>query len=99
MKIEFADKNRIIITGDVKSLDNYSEIRKSIQEFIDTGEKYLTVDIADSMIITSSLIGYFTKIIHADGIKLTIVVHSERLYDLLEDLNLTAMFNVKKEIG
>lgn len=97
MKVEFIDKFRLRITGEVKSLDNYSEIKKVIQGFIDTGEKTLVIDIADSMMITSSIIGYFTKIIHADGIRLSIIVHSDRLYELLEDLNLVVMFNVRKE--
>lgn len=98
MKIEFTDKHRMKIIGEVKSLDNYAEIKRVIQGYIETGEKILIIDIVDSMMITSSIIGYFTKIIHADGMKLSIIVHGERLYELLEDLNLVVMFNVRKEI-
>ncbi len=50
------------------------------------------------MTITSSIIGLFTKTVHGDGLKIKLLVHSDRLYNLLEDLNLITIFNVSKKI-
>lgn len=94
MTVELKNCNTMVVTGDVKNLDCYTEIKKAIQSCLDAGEKNITVEILDSIMITSSIIGYFTKLIHADGVKLNIVVQSERLYSLLTDLNLVKMFNV-----
>lgn len=94
MRIELKDCRTMTITGEVKSLDCYAEIKKNVQQIVDSGEESITIEVIDSMMITSSIIGYFTKIIHADGVKLNMVVHSSRLYELLEDLNLVKMFNV-----
>jgi len=98
MHAHFIDRTRLVISGEVKTLDNYTEIRNLIQDFIASGEKVLVVEVIDSMMITSAIIGYFTKIIHLDGIRMTMIVHNQRLYELLQDLNLIKMFNVKKEI-
>lgn len=87
--------NTMVVTGEVKNLDCYSEIKKTVQECVDSGERDITIEMVDSMMITSSIIGYFTKLIHADGVRISLVVYSERLFSLLEDLNLVEMLNVK----
>ncbi|MGE4267789.1 MAG: hypothetical protein AB7F25_10170 [Deferribacterales bacterium] len=95
MHIEFPGKNTMRLSGEVNTIENYTEIKDSILKFITTGEKELIMEITDSMTITSSIIGFFTKIIHRDGINLSLLVHDRRLYSLLEDLNLIKLFNVR----
>ncbi|MCD8553724.1 hypothetical protein [Seleniivibrio sp.] len=95
MHIEFPGKNTMRISGEVNTIENYTEIKDSILKFISSCEKELIIEITDSMTMTSSIIGFFTKIIHRDGINLSLLVHDRRLYGLLEDLNLIKLFNVR----
>jgi hypothetical protein len=96
MQIECPNKNTIRLRGEVRTIENYTEIKTSVTNFIASGEKDLIIEITDSMTITSSIIGFFTKIIHRDGINLSLLIHDQRLYSLLEDLNLIKLFNVRR---
>jgi len=86
---------KIVIEGNIKSISDFHEIKSIVDEVIES-TKNLDILIRDSFSITSSVIGYFNKIIHKDGINLTLTVTDTRLYELLEDLNLIALFHVKK---
>jgi hypothetical protein len=95
MQIECPNKNTIRLRGEVRTIENYTEIKTAVTSFIASGEKDLIIEITDSMTITSSIIGFFTKIIHRDGINLSLLIHDQRLFSLLEDLNLIKLFNVR----
>jgi type IV secretory pathway ATPase VirB11/archaellum biosynthesis ATPase len=95
MHIAFPNKNTMLLSGEVRTIENYTDIKNAVLSFIATGEKVLIIEITDSMTITSAIIGFFTKIIHRDGINLSLLVHDNRLYSLLEDLNLIKLFNVR----
>ncbi len=96
MIVEFPEPNVMRLGGDVKTIENYVELKRRLTEFIASGEKELTIEITDSMSINSSIIGFFTKIIHRDGISLSLKVHDKKLYSLLCDLNLIKFFNVRQ---
>lgn len=46
--------------------------------------------------MTSSVIGFFIKVIFQDKVSIHVYVKDDRLYSLLEDLNLIETFKVKK---
>jgi hypothetical protein len=56
----------------------------------------VVVDIKDSISITSSIIGYFTKLVQKEGVDLSIKVGDQSLMELFEDLNLVSLFKVRK---
>ena len=87
--------NKITIEGNIKSISDFHEI-KSVMDEVITRSKEIEILVKDSFSITSSVIGYFNKIIHKDGVTLHLSVTDKRLYELLEDLNLIALFHVKK---
>lgn len=87
--------NKISITGNIKSNQDFQNIKNSVDSVI-TSHKSITVDVKDSMSFTSSTIGYFNKIILKDKIDVHINVGDKALYNLLDDLNLTAVFKLRK---
>jgi hypothetical protein len=90
------DDNLIIIEGNIKSVSDYTEIQGHLQSVIANGASSVTIKIVDSISITSSVIGIFLKVIKKDGIALSVQVGNRHLYDLLNELNLLAVFNVRQ---
>ena len=89
--------NTITISGNIKSVSDYQEIKKVMDEAIQNN-KSIILNIKDSISIISSVIGYFNKLVLKDKIDLHIYVGDEQLMELFEDLNLVSMFKVKKYI-
>ncbi|HIC10369.1 MAG TPA: hypothetical protein EYO61_03300 [Campylobacterales bacterium] len=90
------DENVITIHGNIKSVSDYTEIQGHLQAAIANGNTSITIKIVDSISITSSVIGIFLKVIKKDGVNLTVLVGNKHLYDLLNELNLLAVFNVRQ---
>ena len=87
--------NVITITGNIKSVSDYQMIKKSVDSFV-VNNRSVVIDIKDSISITSSIIGYFTKLVQKDGINLSIKVGNNNLMELFEDLNLVTLFKARK---
>ncbi len=87
----------IVITGTIKTIANAQTIKEAIRK---THEQHLdhiiNLVIKDSFIITSSVIGFVIKAIKMDKIALHVNIGSEELYEMLEDMNLIDMMNVRK---
>lgn len=87
----------IVISGDIKSIDDYQKIKEVVRDLIvHRNVEAITVDIPDSASVTSSVIGFFLKLVYEDKINMSLQVKNERLYSLLETLNLTDAFNVSR---
>jgi hypothetical protein len=89
------NSNRITIEGNIKSVGDFQTIKSSVDSLLSTN-KSIVVEIKDSLSITSAVIGYFNKLILKDKINMQIHVGNTQLYELLDDLNLTSVFNLKK---
>lgn len=89
--------NKVLISGNIKSINDFNVIKQSIDQMI-YKHKSIYIDIIDSMSITSSVIGYINKIIHKDKIDVNILIHDKNLLRLFDDLNLTQTFKVKSNI-
>lgn len=87
--------NTLKIVGNIKSVNDYQEIKTAADNLVQE-HKSIIVRIEDSLSITSSVIGYFNKIVLRDSINLSMEVGNKQLMDLLEDLHLTSVFKVKK---
>ncbi len=90
-----ASANRVTIKGNIKSIQDYQKIKDVIDEIIKTN-KYVVLNIEDSISVTSSVIGYFNKLVLKDNIDLQINVGDEQLMELFQDLNLVSLFKIKK---
>lgn len=96
MKIT-SDGNRITISGMINSQEDYEEMKEKFMEVVNSGVKDIIVFTPEPFSFTSSVVGFFTKIIFRDKVYLTMYIKDRLLYGLMEDLNLIETFNIKKD--
>ncbi len=87
--------NIVKITGNIKSVGDFQSIKSTI-DAIKGSTSTITLDIQDSISITSSVIGYLNKLVLKDSIDLNMKVGNAQLMELLNDLNLTGTFKAKR---
>ncbi|MEO1937315.1 MAG: hypothetical protein ABGW85_01635 [Sulfurimonas sp.] len=87
--------NVVTIKGNIKTVSDYQEIKSTLDSMI-TAHKSITINIPDSISITSSVIGYFTKLVQKEKIDLSIKVGDSDLMELFDDLGLVSLFKVRK---
>ncbi|ABB43491.1 conserved hypothetical protein [Sulfurimonas denitrificans DSM 1251] len=87
--------NIVTIAGNIKSISDFQAIKKIVDD-VAAAHKAIHLNIVDSLSITSSVIGYLNKLVLKDNIDLHVNVGNEQLLELLDDLNLTAMFKAKR---
>ncbi len=87
--------NTITITGNIKSVLDFSQI-KTVVDGVVLQHKDIAVNIVDSLSITSSVIGYFNKLILKDQININMRIGNEQLLHLISDLNLTSTFKARR---
>jgi len=87
--------NSITIEGNIKSVNDYQEIKTSVNDLV-SNHKEIDMIIKDSLSITSSVIGYLNKLVLKDGIKINMKIGDAQLMELLEDLNLKKVFNARQ---
>jgi hypothetical protein len=90
-----ASGSTVTISGNIKSVNDFQAIKEKMDSVIASNSE-LTLIIEDSISITSSVIGYFNKLILKDGIKIKMLIGNDDLISLLDDLNLTSVFDVRK---
>ncbi len=89
--------NQIIISGQVKTMEHYKQIKSQLHNLLQTKPIDITVEITNSVSLPSSVIGLFLKTVHQDNVKISLVVHNENLITLLNELNLTNQFEITLE--
>ena len=88
--------SEIVITGNIKNTSDYQSIKDNVNALVQSGAKSIIVKTPESFSMTSSVIGFFIKVIFQDKVSIHVDVKDDRLYSLLEDLNLIETFKVKK---
>ncbi len=87
--------NIVTITGNIKTVNDFQDIKTNIDAVV-ANKKSIVVNLVDSLSITSSVIGYFNKLVLKDKIDLTLRVGNDQLIELLEDLSLKSLFKARK---
>ncbi len=87
--------NTITITGNIKTPGDFQNIKTSVDLLV-SQNKTITVVMENSFSITSSVIGYFNKIVLKDHIVLNMKIGNAQLIELLNDLHLSSVFKVTK---
>ncbi|MEA2090863.1 MAG: hypothetical protein U9O83_00665 [Campylobacterota bacterium] len=90
-----SSSNTIEITGNIKSINHLSEIKNLVDSVV-TQHRNIVIHITDSLSITSSVIGYFNKLILKDHINIEMRIGNDQLMHLLNDLNLASTFKARK---
>ncbi|MFP4332293.1 MAG: hypothetical protein ACOCP1_03655 [Campylobacterales bacterium] len=96
MEARVIKDGEISIAGNIKTITDYQEIKRVVKEQMEQGVNTINIKITESFSITSSVVGFFLKVINKDKVQLNIYVKDDRLYKILNDLNLVELFNVKK---
>ncbi len=86
--------NTVTINGNIKSVSDYQSIKSTIDALAMNDS--ITINITDSISITSSVIGYFNKLVLKDKKNIDMRIGNEQLMELLQDLNLASIFNARK---
>jgi len=87
--------NSVTITGNIKTIGDYQAIKNRLENLAENS-KSITIDIKDSISITSSVIGYLTKLVQKDKVDIQIRVGDANLYDLFDEINLVKLFKVTR---
>lgn len=94
MKIK-QEGHSLFIEGNIKTVGDFQEIKRIIDEMI-VHSSTINMMLLDSISMTSSVIGYLTKIVLKDKISLSISVGNEELMALLDDLGVAELLHVRK---
>ena len=87
----------INIEDNIKSLSDNDDIKVAIENAWNTNsDNPIEIHIKDSFIITSSVIGFLIKYIKKDKIPITLYIKNEELYEMMDDMNLIQVLNIKK---
>lgn len=89
------ESNIVTITGNIKSISDFQVIKQALDKVV-AHHKSVTINIINSLSITSSIIGYFNKLVLKDNIDLHMNIGDEQLLHLLDDLNLVSTFKARK---
>ncbi|MCD6432908.1 MAG: hypothetical protein J7L21_02600 [Sulfurimonas sp.] len=87
--------NSVTIRGNIKSVNDFQMIKASVDKIAHNNQS-ITINIIDSLSITSSVIGYLNKLVLKDDIALSLKVGNQQLIDLLNDLHLSSTFRARK---
>jgi len=95
MQIKMSGNSEITIVGNIKSIEDSLEIKNAVSGLQKNGAKSILLRIQDSFSMTSTVIGHLMKLVNVDKITVSMVVGDARLYQLLEELSLVQLFNVR----
>jgi hypothetical protein len=97
MDIQVNGTSELVINGNIKSVNDYQEVKSVMTDLLRDSGKNITIRMPDAISITSSVIGYFLKLVYQDNVKIALIVNDARLLTLLDDLRLTEAFNARME--
>ena len=95
MQITRNSGSELTIVGNIKSVEDSAEIKKAISDLLQNGAKNIVLKITDSFSMTSTVIGHLMKLVNIDKVPVSMVVGDHRLYEILEELSLVNLFNVR----
>jgi hypothetical protein len=96
MEILLTGESEATITGHIKTIDDYLKIKGSLNGLVEKGKNNISIKIPESVSMTSSLIGYLLKLVLENKIEVKLFITDERLYNLLETLNLVEVLKAQK---
>lgn len=85
----------VTIHGDIRTIE-HSEAIKAELETIVRDHDDLTLNIVDSSTIISSVIGYLVKLNFMHKVHLSVNVGNQRLFNMIQELELQRVLNVQK---
>ena len=87
--------NTVTITGNIKTINDFQSIKNALDILKSTNQS-ITLELLDSLSVTSSVIGYLNKLVLKDKIQLKVKIGNSQLMELMSDLNLIQVLGVSK---
>ncbi len=94
MEITSRSSNELVLSGPIKTIDDSMAVRAEVQKLVEEGASSLVLRIEDSFALPSAVIGYLMKLVNRDKVRLTLLAGDHRLRELLDELQLSGIFNV-----
>lgn len=90
-------ETRMTLHGLAKTIHDSELLKSKISDVLaaDPATR-LSIYVEDSFVLTSSMIGTLIRFIQHDRADIILYVRQSELYELLADLNLTALLNVRQ---
>ncbi len=95
MEIRTVGSQELVVTGIIKTIDDSMQLRGELQKLYEGGAQSITLRIEDSFALPSAVIGYLMKLVNRDKVRLTLLAGDNRLYELLEELQLTTFLGAR----
>ncbi|MGD0282607.1 MAG: hypothetical protein ABSB95_09620 [Dissulfurispiraceae bacterium] len=99
MNIISEGPSAVTVTGDIRTIADYLEIKKILKEMADNGAEAIALKIKDSPSINSALIGFLLRLTHEDKVRLSLQAENDKLYNMLRIMNLIDIFYVTGTVG
>lgn len=96
MNIEQKSAAELVISGNIKTIDDSIALRAAVQKLVDGGCSSIMLKIPDSFAMPSAVIGYLMKLVNRDKVQLNVIAGDQRLRELLDELQLTEQFGVRE---
>jgi hypothetical protein len=94
--MEIKPKNDTIeIYGNIKSETHFHSIKMHVDDIVARYNR-VRLELIDSISLTSSVIGYLTRIALKDGKRVELHVGDDNVIELLRDLGLIDVFSIQK---
>ena len=93
MEIKVFGVGQLEIKGLIKSINDIEIIKDTIEKQLTNN--YIKLRVVDSFAFPSSILGYLIKL-KSEGMKISMEVGDEGLYELLSDLNVIEEFDIQK---
>jgi len=88
--------NEVIVLGQVVSISDYWLIKENIINLVEKGYKEIIIIFNDAEVLSSSVIGFFLKLVLKDKISLKVKAKNPQLCSFLEILGLAKTLQVEK---
>lgn len=94
MEVSTNGTSEVIVNGIIKSIDDSMALKAAVKRLHEAGATSIVLKINDSFALPSASIGFLMKLVNHDKVRLNLIAGDKRLVELLDELQLTAMFGV-----
>lgn len=91
--IRLSDNRTLVIKGSIRSEFDYQEIKTQMSAMRAAGAQEFALKLIHSTTITSSVLGYWLKLVNHDHFKLSLEATDVKILHLLQELGLLEVFN------
>ena len=95
MNIVLGGSNELIISGNMKSIEDSTKIKESVIALKKDGTNSVVLRIQDSFSMTSTVIGFLMKLVNVETVRVSLIIGDQRLYQLLDELCLVQVLNAR----